>query len=191
MDKPIIRSQLRHKRSQLSDNKRLAASYQVLQHLLTSGLLSSKTRCGVYAAVGHELDLQPVIDWFWRQNLPVYLPKINQASEFEWAVCYSHTPWELGAFGIPEPVSDNAIIDALDVCLVPCVGYDQHGVRLGQGGGFYDKLMKKSREQKNKTRFIGAAFSCQVKEALPRDDWDMLLNAVVTEEKYELLVNEI
>ena len=62
----------------------------------------------------------------------------------------------------------------------PLVGFDRHGARLGSGGGYYDRWLSRPRIA-HKPRYLGYAYALQQVERLPRDDWDVPLDAVITE----------
>ncbi len=87
-------------------------------------------------------------------------------------------------FGIAEPGDRGRILTAeLDVVLVPLVGFDDAGNRLGMGGGFYDRHFSflRSRTHFRRPRLIGVAYEMQRLPKLPTDPWDVPLWAVVTD----------
>jgi 5-formyltetrahydrofolate cyclo-ligase len=87
-----------------------------------------------------------------------------------------------GAHGIPEPDSSAPQIDAdtLDALLVPGVAFTRSGVRLGQGGGFYDRFIPKMRPDAPR---IGLCHSWQVVDDLPAEPHDVRVTHVVTEKE--------
>jgi 5-formyltetrahydrofolate cyclo-ligase len=86
-----------------------------------------------------------------------------------------------GAFGIQEPTQIAPVINPAeaDLILVPAVGCDRQGNRLGYGGGFYDRLL--SREDCKEIPTIGIVFDFARLSQLPQDPWDCSLDAVCTE----------
>lgn len=84
-------------------------------------------------------------------------------------------------FGILEPGSKAPAlaIEALDVVLMPLVGYDLQGNRLGMGGGFYDRAF--ARLRRRRPLRIGLAHSLQQVARLERAPWDIPLHGVCTE----------
>jgi 5-formyltetrahydrofolate cyclo-ligase len=87
----------------------------------------------------------------------------------------------LGAYGILEPISTLPVIDAnaVDLILVPAVGCDRQGFRLGYGGGFYDRLLSDPAWANIPT--IGIVFEFAYLDRLTPDPWDYPLRAVCTE----------
>ncbi len=93
-------------------------------------------------------------------------------------------PLVSGAFGIQEPTQAAPMIDPAeaDLILVPAVGCDRQGNRLGYGGGFYDRLL--SRDDCQDIPTIGIVFEFARLAQLPKDPWDCALDAVCTERGY-------
>jgi 5-formyltetrahydrofolate cyclo-ligase len=90
-------------------------------------------------------------------------------------------------FGIPEPVIRTARqrrVWALDLLLIPLVGFDGNGGRLGMGGGFYDRSLayRAMRKKSHKPTLLGLAHECQRVDRLPLESWDVALQATVTDQ---------
>jgi 5-formyltetrahydrofolate cyclo-ligase len=96
-------------------------------------------------------------------------------------------PWEpqqalvTGAYGILEPSADLPLLEPADVdlMLVPCVGIDRSGYRLGYGGGYYDRLRANPAWRAVPT--IGIVFDFGYVDVLPIEPWDLPLDGVCTE----------
>jgi 5-formyltetrahydrofolate cyclo-ligase len=92
-------------------------------------------------------------------------------------------------YGIPEPLDARPLrARQLDLLLMPLVGFDHRGYRLGMGGGYYDATLAFMQHRRlwRKPRLVGIAYECQRVEALPHDPWDMPLDAVLTERRVPL-----
>ena len=83
------------------------------------------------------------------------------------------------SYGILEPVK---IIEKspnkIDLIIVPGIGFDKRGNRLGHGKGYYDKLLRKL-----KTIKIGLAFELQIVDQIPTDENDVPVDLIITEER--------
>ena len=81
-----------------------------------------------------------------------------------------------GLFGTnhPEPVGDPA---TPDVIIAPLVGFDRAMNRLGQGGGYYDRVFARYPDALR----VGLGWSVQEHDALPADPWDLPLHLMLTE----------
>ena len=85
-------------------------------------------------------------------------------------------PLVINNFGIPEPISKKKIYP--DILLVPLVAFDKDLNRIGYGGGFYDRYIKKIRKIK-KIVTIGFAFSFQKVKKIPSNNYDIKLDFIL------------
>jgi len=86
-----------------------------------------------------------------------------------------------GAYGIREPKqnpNNKLSIKDIDIVIVPAVAYDKNCYRLGYGGGFYDRFIKKLKDD---AITIGIAFDLQVLNSIPKENHDAQLNYIITE----------
>lgn len=86
---------------------------------------------------------------------------------------------EKGPWGPGQPFGDAAHAKP-DLLLCPMLGFDRHGGRLGYGGGHYDRYFAENPA----TLRIGIAWAVQEVDAVPRDSWDILLDAILTEQEF-------
>ena len=87
-------------------------------------------------------------------------------------------PLMINKYGIPEPTSNEIIYPS--IFLVPLVAYDEKLYRIGYGGGYYDRYLKKIKKRK-KIVTIGLAYSFQKVKKIPIKKHDMKLDFVITE----------
>ncbi|KAF0173016.1 MAG: 5-formyltetrahydrofolate cyclo-ligase [Rhodobacteraceae bacterium] len=129
-----------------------------------------------YMAMRTEID--PLAAMLAHQG-PVCVPVIiaaGQALRFrEWS---PGCRMEMGAFGAEIP-AEGAWIEP-EVLIVPLVGFDARGYRLGYGGGFYDRTLQGLRA-KRATLAVGFAFAAQELPEVPIDQFDQRLDVMVTE----------
>ena len=120
-----------------------------------------------------------------RAGCALYLPVVNRRPNSPLAFL----PWRASLapnrYGIMEPRWGRKLQGSqLDVVLVPVVGFDGRGLRLGQGGGHYDRTFAfLSRKKHSKPLLIGLAFECQQLVRVPYDRHDVRLDAVLTEKR--------
>jgi len=140
-----------------------------------------------------EIDPSPLIRFLERCGKQCYLPRLHaDGSNRVWFVRY-HSGDKLSdnRFGIPEPCVQNQKLPAwaLQTVLMPLVGFDRSGNRLGMGGGFYDRTFAFKRQRPHsRPLLIGLAHSIQEVPELPTESWDMPLDIIATE-KERLRVN--
>ncbi|MDD5024886.1 MAG: 5-formyltetrahydrofolate cyclo-ligase, partial [Methanoregula sp.] len=83
-------------------------------------------------------------------------------------------------FGVPEPIGSEIPVPpgAVDTIILPMLGFDRQGRRIGYGAGYYDRFLGKTPIR----RKIGIAFACQEMEHLPVDENDILMDCIITED---------
>lgn len=78
-------------------------------------------------------------------------------------------------------VCDESVAVIPCAVVIPLVGFDNGGYRLGMGGGFYDRTLALLKRHDPDIPFIGYAYDCQYVDCVPVEPFDMPLDAVVTE----------
>lgn len=139
---------------------------------------------GLYMPVRGELDLVPLIDEAMAAGKTVILPRCSKevSGIMDFVHCADKSALTPGPYNIPEPHAACPVHDTPpDLLLVPCVGMDRHGFRLGYGGGYYDRHL--SRPDWFGCVRLGVIFSFQLSDTLPHDPWDAPLNGWVTEKE--------
>ncbi len=115
------------------------------------------------------------LDAHRRATLPV-IPVLGAALEFhEWS---PGTTMKIGHHRIPEPESARVLIP--DLLLIPCVGFDDDGYRLGYGGGYYDRTLA-AWPGASRPITVGVAYEACRTRALPREAHDVPLDVIVTD----------
>ena len=135
---------------------------------------------GGYYPCNYEIDDLGMLDFFRKKKVNISLPIIKenyQMDFFEWT---DEDPLKINKYGITEPISSKKIYP--DIIFVPLVAYDDDLNRLGYGGGFYDRYLKKIAKIK-KIFKIGLGFSYQKIKKIPIDKHDKKLDLIVTEKK--------
>lgn len=179
-----LRRQFRALRNNLPPGNQQAHARAVAHHLLCSGELLRARAVAGYAAADGELDLTPVFEKLWRMNTRIGLPVINPLNpRLDFYRYNRDQPLVRGRFDIlvPNLQAEHLPRLRIDLLLVPLVAVDAQGTRLGMGGGYYDRTLK-SLPPQLRPRLMGVAHACQISDALlPHDDWDIRLDALVTE----------
>ena len=137
---------------------------------------------GGYFPVNYEIDDLEILKEFAKKKYQISLPVIKKNFEMNFYKWSFNDPLKINKYGIPEPILKKIIYP--DVILVPLVAFDKKLNRLGYGGGYYDRVIKKISEKK-KILKIGLAFSVQKINNVPITRYDKKLDYVVTD-KYIL-----
>ena len=141
--------------------------------------LKGFTLAGSYAAVGDEID--PA--WIAQAIDALAFPRVAGTDIiFHRVAAHLLTP---GFQSIPEPPASAPVVQP-DVLLVPLLAVTLAGVRLGQGGGYYDRALAALRNRQPvlaPVLTIGIAWECQIAPALPAEPWDMPLDMIATPQR--------
>jgi 5-formyltetrahydrofolate cyclo-ligase len=139
-----------------------------------------------YLNFGSELVAELWVQKALADGKRVLLPRVNRASKHLdiYKVQDLHQDVAPGAWGIREPVVDRCIkeeaLGTVDFILLPGVAFTREGVRLGYGGGFYDKLLAQMPHQPT---LVAGAFALQVVQEIPRENTDRNVGWLVTEDE--------
>jgi 5-formyltetrahydrofolate cyclo-ligase len=183
-----IRKQLRTARRALSPAQQKFAAAGLARQLRSFLPLLRSQHIAFYLPNDGEIDPRPLVRFMERCGKHCYLPRLHaDGSNRVWFVRYrSGEKLSDNRFGIPEPQVRKQQLPAwaLQTVLMPLVGFDRNGNRLGMGGGFYDRTFAFKRQRPNsRPLLIGLAHSIQQVPALPTESWDMPLNIIATEKE--------
>ena len=175
-----LRLELRQRRADLDEEDQAAASMAVMARLARVPVLRRASRIAGYRAVRGELDIDASLILLAERGASITVPRVR-GEHLEFVTWFPDDASRPGPFAIPEPITDDVVPLSLhDVVLAPLVAFDAHGSRLGQGGGFYDRTLAGCRG--SRPTVIGIAHSFQEVERVPVEEWDVPIDAVVTEE---------
>ena len=183
--KDALRAEMRAKRLALTAQERCDLSRSAARLLLRSPLWEKARSVALYIAARGEMDTGPLLQAAWQSGKQVLLPRcvMEEPAALRFMPCQGLETLAPGAFGIMEPnippiAGTREIVP--DLIIVPGIAFDRKGVRLGQGGGFYDRYFFRA-ETAGVPR-LGYIYAFQLVDFLPRDSWDMSVDAVCTEE---------
>jgi 5-formyltetrahydrofolate cyclo-ligase len=186
-DRKALRKTLRAQRQSVSAGERARIAQLVALNADRYLHLQAGWRIAVYAALPSELDTAPLIELARNRGCHIYVPRIDRHSLGRKMRFVELTGRQRrNRLGIHEPESFRMIgARWLDVVFLPLVGFDACGVRLGMGGGYYDRAFafRRWRAAWHAPRLIGIAYSFQQVEGLTAAAHDVRLDAVVTEER--------
>ena len=154
------------------------ASQQIHKKLRQSRIFKDAEKIGVYYPIGSEVLTQDIMQEILSIGKELYLPKMI-GDEIEFRKITDFSCLERGNFDIMEPKDNCPVENNLDLLLVPTVGIAQDGVRLGYGHGFYDKFLSE-----NKIETISLIYEKQVIKKIPRSDHDIIMNWILTEDRF-------
>jgi len=183
------RRRLRVLRLALSPGERLAAERAIAGTLRRLRVFRPGKRVAVYLAMRGEVSLDKAFAEAWNARTQIYAPCVTsrRRREMVFVPLRRGAPIRPGCFGTFEPVAgaDARMMPLhLDVVLMPLVGFDADGNRLGMGAGFYDRALRGRRRPGlswRRPRLIGIGFACQQLPRIEPSRWDVPLDLIVTE----------
>ena len=154
--------------------ERAKQSCCICRHILLHPWYASAQVVGGYVPLKWEADVTEVLRHVIASGRTLALPLCGAKGAMTLRRVRSLEELIPGAYGIPEPMEDSEIIDAADVSLLltPLEGIDLTGMRLGKGGGYYDRLLAGK-----SVRTMGCALSWQWTGRVPQERWDRPLCA--------------
>ena len=176
MSKKKIRKKLINYRKK--NFKDLKINFSQIELIINKSVLKKVKTIGAYYPINYEIDCLWILKQLEKSGHKISLPitKIeNKMDFFEWSL---KKPLNISKIGIPEPISKKKVYP--DVILVPLVAFDNRKFRLGYGGGFYDRYIKKIKKIKKIITF-GIAFSFQKVRKIPTNKYDEKLDYILTE----------
>ncbi len=177
-DKKTLRRQLQAERQQLIDRHQRAMHLQEVLRVWLVGRLDSAI--GVYWPIKGEFDALPAL-YRWSEAdaaRRIGLPVVDKdTKQLRFQLWYPGCEMEDDAYGIPKPKGTPVFAPTL--LLVPCVGFGPRGVRLGYGGGFYDRTLATLQPR---PYTVGLCYSHGFLPWLEPEPHDVPLDAVLTDE---------
>jgi len=177
-DKKLLRRQLQAERQALVDRHQRSVHLQEVLRVWLVG--RQETTIGAYWSIKGEFDALPAL-YRWSEAEPgrrIGLPVIDrETKQLDFHVWYPGCPMEEDAYGIPKPKDTERFQPQL--LLVPCVGFGPGGLRLGYGGGFYDRTLAALQPQ---PVTVGVGYAHGFVPWLEPEAHDVPLDVVLTED---------
>lgn len=187
LSKNDIRKNLLHKRKKLTNQEQQKKSELIINHIKQSDVFKQATKIAFYHAVRGEADPSGLM----RENKEkqFYLPILssNKSQGLIFAPIDNNTRYKHNEFLIPEPIVEpDEFIKAekLDLVIMPLLGFDSKGNRLGMGGGYYDRCFAFKQTQIVKPILMGFAYDFQQVDLPDAEPWDIGLDIIATESTF-------
>lgn len=181
--KDEIRVRMRALRRELTAKERDSASDEICAAVLdrpdVREAIEKRRPFSVYLASSDEIDLTPLIEALWAADVTVAVPCWNAEEKVYVLGAYDNTTTLVeGRCHIPEPAEVNPVAEQdIGVWIVPGLAFTRGGGRIGYGGGWYDRMLRKSSPESLK---LGVAHSFQFVDVIPLELHDQSLTAVVS-----------
>lgn len=175
-----MRKKLRETLLGMGRAKRRLKSSRVLKRLFKHPEYQKAEKILGYASFGTEVDTLPLLRRAVREKKEIFLPRLSGRDIRIFRVRDLHRDLKAGAFGILEPKASAARQAKpleLDLILVPGLGFDRKGNRLGRGLGYFDRFLKKAK----RARKAALAFREQIVKKIPCEAHDVRVDLIVTD----------
>jgi 5-formyltetrahydrofolate cyclo-ligase len=177
--KDRTRKILRERKDAMIPQDRREKSQRICLHIME--LIKNGETVMVFTSKEKEVNTESLINNLFTKGNPVVVPIIEKA-EISLRLSYLRDFSALvpSTFGVPEPIGSEipAAADDVDTIILPMLGFDRKGGRIGYGAGYYDRFLAKH----GNMRKIGVAFACQELDSLPVDENDMPMDYIITED---------
>lgn len=174
-NKNEIRRETLKIRNGLDEKTRCEKSRKIARALESRKVFKEAVHILFYYAMGSEVSTRELIEKY-RKEKKLYLPVIQNETEFHARSFKNFTDLIPGAKGVPEPRGGSEA-ERLDLIIVPGVAFDAEKNRLGMGKGYYDRFLSRHPD----TPRVGLAFSEQMVDRLPKEDYDMAVDQIITD----------
>lgn len=170
--KQSLRELLIQKRRMMSAEERTAQSALILSQLEKMTVFQEAKTVLLYYPKNNEVDVLPLFKRYKRDKvllLPVTHRRGMTANPYE-----GNDKMHRGKVGIPEPTTP-PYEGEIDLIIVPAVAFDKQGNRLGRGGGYYDRFLKKQ----SHATFIGVGYDFQLVDEVPVRQHDQKMHRII------------
>lgn len=188
--KTQLRKQLRTKRNSLEKDIQFDKSYTIMETVVAhfEFLQSKQVLC--YLSFQSEVYTKGIIEYAWLLNKSVFCPKIVE-NEIRFFKISNFDELELHPMGFYEPRVDETSIEWTQqqatqyqageetIAIIPGLGFDLNGNRMGYGGGYYDQFLRKHPSVIR----MGICYEEQILEELSVEEWDQPMQYIISDQQ--------
>ncbi|GLC32151.1 5-formyltetrahydrofolate cyclo-ligase [Clostridium omnivorum] len=180
LDKKQIRNNMKTMRSNLHWNDKAKMDTIIFEKVINSDAYQRSKVIFIYVSYNNEVATHRIIEHGLSNNKVICVPKIISLEQGMKSIrINSFDELRENSMGILEPLYNGIEVkpNEVDLLLMPGLAFDSKGGRLGYGGGFYDKYLRKCRQDSVK---IGLCYDFQLIDSVPTSELDELVDEVIT-----------
>ncbi|CAJ1048703.1 -formyltetrahydrofolate cyclo-ligase [Xyrichtys novacula] len=192
--KQALRKEIKRRVAALSEEEKLRQSLVVSQKLFRHPKYASSQRIAVFLSMHDEVRTEEIIKDVFKWGKSCFIPRYESSSShmdmLQLRSVEDMRTLPLTSWNIQQPADDDHSREealsagGLDLILMPGLGFDPSGNRLGRGKGFYDTYLERCiRHPKGKPYTIALAFKEQLCQEIPVDANDVLIDEILYEDK--------
>ena len=181
--KKRLRTKVLRARDAMSQEEREAKSAMIFTRLRDLHVYKEADSVALFVTYRSEMNTYLILDEILERGKSVAVPRVTGRGEMEFFRITDHKKdLEVGAFGIrePRPGSELTRPQDIDLLLTPGAVFDPFGYRIGYGGGFYDRYIKRLRPD---CPVIALGFELQIVDRVPTEQFDTPVDMIVTEDR--------
>ncbi len=175
--KKELRQIVRRRKSLYSESELKTWSRQIADKILRLPQVQKARTIMIYCSLPDEVDTHEMIKDLKEMGKKILLPAVVSDTEMELRLYENDKDLQIGKFNIMEPVGkafNN--VEEIDVMIIPGMGFDRQGNRLGRGKGYYDRFLSLA----PRIFKAGICFHFQLFEQVPTDIHDIRMDTVVS-----------
>jgi 5-formyltetrahydrofolate cyclo-ligase len=179
-EKTALRTRLLASRARLTDDERTAAARLLRDTVLTLPEAEMAGTVAAYVSIGTEPATHSLLFALWKRGTYVLVPRLLPDHDLDWASYEGPDSLRPGRYGLLEPTEHPRGPEAVrsaDLVIVPALAVSSTGVRLGRGGGSYDRALARVAPG---ILTIAAVYDSELVGSLPEDPHDRPVRAAVT-----------
>ncbi|MEN9946041.1 MAG: hypothetical protein RLZZ293_427 [Pseudomonadota bacterium] len=176
LDKSELRQIMRKQRQLITLDYQQKAQQALVDNL--QPLIASSQRIAIYHACAGELSLAKCIEYCLSLGKQLFMPIAYRENRLMRCLPLINNYSTQVFFPLDYPLIDEIQWYNIDLILIPLLAIDSHGIRLGQGGGYYDSTLA---TVKPRPVLCGIGYANQLVDNLPKDPWDLQLDFFATE----------
>ena len=183
----LIRQENKKKLRNLPQNNCVTATQKITPKIIKHVLFSNSQNIACYVPIENEINVWAIIKTIWQLQKNCYLPAIHPKikNQLQFVKFNERDKLTIEKYKIPQPkICQNKIIASqdLDLVIVPLIGFNTDGFRIGRGAGYYDRAFAFKQQQQNpntKPYLLGVGYKWQQVKFTP-NSWDIAMNEVIT-----------
>ena len=179
MDKNQLRKELKSLRNRLSKEEVAAKSSSICRKILSTAAYRNAGTVFAYLAFGNEVNIDGVINDALQKGKTVCVPLVTGAHTMQAVQLKALADVQIGAYGIRTAAQNAPVIapQQIDMVLVPGVGFDLSGGRMGMGAGYYDRFLPQCANAVK----TGITYDILLRSKIICDEHDVLMDYIITE----------
>jgi 5-formyltetrahydrofolate cyclo-ligase len=175
-----VRNAVISARDKLTGEERAVAGRSLRDALLVRPEVEMAASIAAYVSIGTEPETRSLLFALWKRGTYVLLPRLLPDGELDWASYEGPDSLAPGPYGLLEPTEPprgTAAITAADVVIVPALAVDRTGMRLGRGGGSYDRALARVGPS---ILTVSLVYDSELVDEVPAGPHDQRVRAAVT-----------